>query len=164
MAERECSALRKPKEQTNVRIRTVAAYLLAVPVFWLVPVGCRAQSSQLTDPSVRERADTLLRKMTVEEKAGQLNQASGVTVGDAMKEVSDEATEKGQVGSILWQVDVKEINRLQQVAVDRSRLHIPLLVGFDVIHGYRTVFPVPLAMASSWDPSVEEQAQSVASI
>ncbi len=145
-----------------MRIRTVAAYLLAVPVFWLVPVGCRAQSSQLTDPSVRERADTLLRKMTVEEKAGQLNQASGVTVGDAMKEVSDEAIEKGQVGSILWQVDVKEINRLQHVAVDRSRLHIPLLVGFDVIHGYRTVFPVPLAMASSWDPSVEEQAQRVA--
>jgi beta-glucosidase len=59
-------------------------------------------------------------------------------------------------------VDVKEINRLQHVAVDQSRLHIPLLVGFDVIHGYRTVFPVPLAMASSWDPSVEEQAQRVA--
>ncbi len=51
---------------------------------------------------------------------------------------------------------------MQHVAVDRSRLHIPLLVGFDVIHGYRTVFPVPLAMASSWDPSVEEQAQRVA--
>jgi beta-glucosidase len=140
-----------------MRIRTVAPYL--VISVSLAPLSARAQ---LNDRSVRERADALLRQMTVEEKAGQLNQASGVTVADAIKEVSDDAIAKGQVGSILWLVDVKEINRLQHVAVDRSRLHIPLLVGFDVIHGYRTVFPVPLAMASSWDPSVEEQAQRVA--
>ena len=125
-------------------------------------VACRAQSSPSTDSTIRKRADALLRQMTVEEKAGQLNQASGVSVADAMKKVSDEAIEKGRVGSILWLAEVKEINRLQRVAVDRSRLHIPLLVGFDVIHGYRTVFPVPLAMASSWDPAVEEQAQRVA--
>ncbi len=62
----------------------------------------------------------------------------------------------------LWLIDVKEINRLQHIAVDKSRLHIPILFGFDVIHGYRTVFPVPLGMASSWDPSVEEQAQRLA--
>jgi beta-glucosidase len=138
-------------------IRSIASYL-TVSVC-LAPV---AGLAQLSDQNVRERADALLRQMTVEEKAGQLNQASGVTVASAVNEVSDDAVAKGQVGSILWQVDVKEINRLQHVAVDRSRLHIPLLVGFDVIHGYRTVFPVPLAMASSWDPSVEEQAQSVA--
>ena len=147
---------------TQVRIRSSVAILFTLPLFWLMPVPSRAQSSQPTDSSVRERADALLRQMTVEEKAGQLNQASGITVKDAIKQVSDEAVAQGQVGSILWQVDVKEINRLQHVAVDRSRLHIPLLVGYDVIHGYRTVFPVPLAMASSWDPSVEEQAQRVA--
>jgi beta-glucosidase len=138
-------------------IRSIASYLTVS--FCLAPV---AGLAQLSDQNVRERADALLRQMTMEEKAGQLNQASGVTVANAIKEVSDDAVAKGQVGSILWQVDVKEINRLQHVAVDRSRLHIPLLVGFDVIHGYRTVFPVPLAMASSWDPSVEEQAQRVA--
>jgi beta-glucosidase len=145
-----------------VRIRTVVALLFTALLLWLMPVASRAQLSQSTDASVRERADTLLRQMTVEEKAGQLHQASGMTVVDAIKQVSDESIAQGQVGSILWQVDTKEINRLQHVAVDRSRLHIPLLVGFDVIHGYRTVFPVPLAMASSWDPSVEEQAQRVA--
>jgi beta-glucosidase len=145
-----------------VRIRSSVAILFTLPLFWLMPVPSSAQSSQPTDNSVRERADALLRQMTVEEKAGQLNQASGITVKDAIKQVSDEAVVQGQVGSILWQVDVKEINRLQHVVVDRSRLHIPLLVGYDVIHGYRTVFPVPLAMASSWDPSVEEQAQRVA--
>jgi beta-glucosidase len=59
-------------------------------------------------------------------------------------------------------MDVKEINRLQHIAMEKSRLHIPIIFGFDVIHGYRTVFPVPLAMASSWDPSVEEQAQHLA--
>ena len=141
-------------------IRT--AILFTVPLLWLVAVACRAQSSPSTDSNVHARADALLRQMTVEEKAGQLNQASGVTMAGSVKQVSDEAIAKGQVGSILWQVDTKEINRMQHVAVDRSRLHIPLLVGFDVIHGYRTVFPVPLAMASSWDPSVEEHAQRVA--
>ena len=145
-----------------MRIRTVVAILLTVSLLWLGAVACRAQSSPSTDSTIRKRADALLRQMTVEEKAGQLNQASGVNVADAMKKVSDEAIEKGRVGSILWLAEVKEINRLQRVAVDRSRLHIPLLVGFDVIHGYRTVFPVPLAMASSWDPAVEEQAQRVA--
>src|SRR4029077_20672358 len=59
-------------------------------------------------------------------------------------------------------IDVKEINRLQHLAVDKSRLHIPILFAFDVIHGYRTVFPIPLAMASSWDPGVEEAAQHLA--
>jgi beta-glucosidase len=59
-------------------------------------------------------------------------------------------------------MDVKEINRLQHIAMEKSRLHIPIIFGFDVIHGYRTVFPVPLAMASSWDPLVEEQAQHLA--
>jgi beta-glucosidase len=146
-----------------MRLRTGASCLVAMSVVCLVPVAGTAQSSsQSTGQSVRERADALLQQMSVEEKVGQLNQASGITAADFVKEVSDDALAKGQVGSILWQVDVKEINRLQHVAVDRSRLHIPLLVGFDVIHGYRTVFPVPLAMAASWDPSVEAQAQRVA--
>jgi beta-glucosidase len=145
-----------------VRIRAGVAILFTVPLLWLMAAACKAQSSPSTDSNVRARADALLRQMTVQEKAGQLNQASGITVKDAIKQVSDEAVAQGQVGSILWQADVKEINRLQHVAVDHSRLRIPILVGYDVIHGYRTVFPVPLAMASSWDPSVEEQAQRVA--
>ena len=108
-------------------IRSITSYLTVS--LCLAPV---AGLAQLSDQNLRERANALLRQMTVEEKAGQLNQASGVTVANAIKEVSDDAIVKGQVGSILWQVDVKEINRLQHVAVVRSRLHIPLLVGFDV--------------------------------
>ena len=99
--------------------------------------------------------------MTVDEKVGQLNQPSGFAI-PPLGEKQDEFIAQGKVGSILWQMDVKEINRLQHLAVEKSRLHIPILFGFDVIHGYRTVFPVPLAMASSWDPSVEEKAQHLA--
>jgi len=145
-----------------VKIPGSGAYVAVVCVTSFMPVAGRAQSPQPMEPGVRDQAEKLLQKMTTEEKVGQLNQASGVRFEGYAKKVTDEALEKGQVGSILWLADVREINRMQRLAVEKSRLHIPLLVGYDVIHGYRTVFPVPLAMASSWDPSVEEQAQRVA--
>jgi beta-glucosidase len=110
----------------------------------------------------KQQAEALLKQMTLDEKLGQLNESSGLVIPGLATEKPDDLIEKGGVGSILWQMNVKEINRLQHIAVEKSRLHIPILVGFDVIHGYRTVFPVPLAMASSWDPSVEEQAQHLA--
>jgi beta-glucosidase len=100
--------------------------------------------------------------MTLDEKVGQLNQAAGADLPGLGGGKPDELIIQGKVGSVLWLTDVQEINRLQHLAIDKSRLHIPILFGFDVIHGYRTVFPVPLAMASSWDPSVEEQAQHLA--
>src|ERR1700726_4684236 len=91
-----------------------------------------------------------------------MNQAAGVVMPMLGSQKPDDLITQGRVGSVLWLIDVKEINRLQHIAVEKSRLHIPILFGFDVIHGYRTVFPVPLAMASSWDPSVEEAAQKEA--
>ena len=127
----------------------------------LLPIsGARAaQSEPLTSQEAHRRAEALLKQMTVEEKVGQMNQASGIVIPGLASEGPDDAIAKGQVGSVLWQFQVKELNRLQHIAVEKSRLHIPLIIGFDVIHGYRTVFPVPLAMASSWDPAVEEAAQ-----
>jgi beta-glucosidase len=122
----------------------------------------QAKTAGPTEQEIHARAVALLNEMTLEEKVGQLNQVSGRPLGGFVAKAADEEVASGAVGSILWQADTKEINRLQYVAVEKSRLHIPLLVGFDVIHGYRTVFPVPLAMASSWDPEVEEQAQHVA--
>lgn len=122
-----------------------------------------AQSGTSSYNDAHNRAVALLKQMTVEEKIGQLNQASGIVMPGFVNDKPDDAIAAGHVGSILWLIDVKEINRLQHFAVEKSRLHIPLLVGFDVIHGYRTIFPVPLAMASSWDPTVEEAAQHVAS-
>ena len=121
-----------------------------------------AQSGAITADEAHRRAEALLKQMNIEEKIGQMNQASGVVMPMLGGQKPDELIAKGGVGSILWLIDVKEINRLQHIAVDKSRLHIPILFAFDVIHGYRTVFPVPLAMASSWDPSVEEAAQRYA--
>jgi beta-glucosidase len=160
-----------PKRATTIEPCTIKPYkyLMASCVYALATLAFlgaahvgRAQSSPLADGEVHRRADALLQQMTVEEKAGQLNQSSGVALEGFIKKTPDADIQQGRVGSILWLIDVKEINRLQHVAVEQSRLHIPLLIGFDVIHGYRTTFPVPLAMASSWDPKVEEEAQRVA--
>src|SRR6266581_7584959 len=108
------------------------------------------------------RAEALLRRMTLEEKIGQLNLSAGVGLGGFVTAASDTDIIHGRVGAILWLADPKEMNRMQHLAVEKSRLHIPLLFGLDVIHGYRTLFPAPLGMASSWDPAVEEQAQAFA--
>ncbi len=121
-----------------------------------------AQTAPMTHEEAHRRAEALLKQMTLDEKVGQMNQSAGVTIPGLGSEKPDALITQGKVGSILWLIDVKEINRLQHLAVDKSRLHIPILFAFDVIHGYRTVFPVPLGMASSWDPSVEEQAQHLA--
>lgn len=100
----------------------------------------------------------LLAKMTMDEKLGQLTQ---LFVFAPNAEV-DARIRKGGLGSALFVTDPKEINRLQHLAVEGSRLHIPLIFGFDVIHGFRTIFPVPIAMAASWDPGMVEHAQEIA--
>src|SRR5215204_2688735 len=115
------------------------------------------------DPSLPmdRRVDDLMSRMTVEEKVGQLNQLFYFT--QLMKpEMMEPGIREGKVGSLLFVTDPATINRFQKIAVEQSRLKIPLLFGFDVIHGFRTIFPVPLAMASSWDPALVEKAQEVA--
>ena len=101
--------------------------------------------------------DELIARMTPAEKAGQLTQH--FYFEPTMVESS---LAEGGTGSLLFVTDPGEINRLQRLAVEGSRLGIPLLFGFDVIHGLRTILPVPIAMAASWDPETIERAQSVA--
>ncbi len=107
---------------------------------------------------VDARVEALLGQMSLAEKIGQLNQAGG---GEWNPD-PEESIRQGGVGSVLWLNNTKRFNELQKIAVEESPSKIPLLFALDVIHGYRTIFPVPLAMASSWDPSVAEQAQAVA--
>jgi beta-glucosidase len=116
-------------------------------------------SSRLEDAQATRFIDELLSKMTLEEKLGQMSQLS---FKDTPLASHDESIRKEQVGSFLFLTDPVEINRLQHVAVEQTRLHIPLIFGFDVIHGFRTIYPIPLALASSWDPAVAEKAQSMA--
>ena len=113
-----------------------------------------------------DRANALLKEMTTEEKIGQLNQPFYLKLPIAGMKIDPVAYEDrvrhGEVGSFLFLTDPKEINRLQKIAMTEQRLHIPILFGFDVIHGFDTEFPVPLAMAASWDPAMAEQAQGIA--
>jgi beta-glucosidase len=109
---------------------------------------------------VDKRVEALLERMSLAEKVGQLTQIGGADfIPGPMPE---EIIRRGGAGSVLWLNDTKKFNELQKIAVEESPSKIPLLFALDVIHGYRTIFPVPLAMASSWDPTVAEQSQSIA--
>jgi beta-glucosidase len=125
-----------------------------------------AQSQSFTSVDDLARADALLKQMTTEEKIGQLNQPFYFKLpipGVKADSVSyDDRVRRGEVGSFLFVTDPAEINRLQKIAMTEQRLHIPILFGFDVIHGFDTEFPVPLAIAASWDPSLAEKGQAIA--
>jgi beta-glucosidase len=124
----------------------------------VVTFGQKPSAAPLDDKAVAKRVNALLDRMTLEEKIGQLSQ---VFLFGPSTQV-DEELARGQLGSLLFVTDPASINRLQRIAVEKSRLHIPVIFGFDVIHGFRTIFPVPIAMAASWDPSMVTGAQTIA--
>lgn len=102
--------------------------------------------------SIEHRIGQLLERMTLEEKIGQMSQ---VNVGDSyIHDYLADAIGEGRVGSVLNVVDFQVVNELQRIAVEESRLGIPLIVGRDVIHGFKTVLPIPLAQAATWNPEV----------
>ena len=107
-------------------------------------------------PGVEERARQCLAEMTLAEKVGQLAQVNGGADG------LHEAIREGRVGSVLNEVNVDAVNELQHIAVEESRLGIPLLIGRDVIHGFKTIFPIPLGQAASWDLAAVEEAAAIA--
>src|SRR5712672_36008 len=151
------------RKKTRICTKALAQKLLvcAVAVTLAIAPLAFGQSSSGPRPDdrvVRERVDALLKQMTLEEKIGQLSQL--FDFGEVKK--IDEAVAGGHVGSLLFVTDPAEINRFQHVAVDKTRVHIPLIFGYDVIHGFRTIFPVPIAMAASWDPTTVTTAQSIA--
>ncbi len=106
---------------------------------------------------VDKRVEDLLARMTLEEKVGQLQQYSAGSDASYAQ-----MAKSGSVGSFLNVRGAAETNALQKLAVENSRLGIPILFGLDVIHGYQTIFPIPLAEAASWDPALAEQAAAVA--
>ncbi|WP_375431873.1 glycoside hydrolase family 3 N-terminal domain-containing protein [uncultured Friedmanniella sp.] len=125
---------------------------------------------QISDEQVKERVEELLAQLTTAEKAGQLTQyfyfgAPGEAMADgtpAQGAIVESALSRGEVGSLLFVTDPAESNRLQRLTVEGHRLGIPALFGFDVIHGLRTILPVPIALAASWDPATIERGQAVA--
>src|ERR1041384_856311 len=131
---------------------------LAALALLFLPAG---QSASTQRRDIEQRINALLARMTLEEKLGQLQQLDGEANGNFRPE-HRELARKGLLGSTLNVRGAVRTNELQRIAVEQSRLKIPMLFGFDVIHGYRTIFPVPLGEASTWDPIAVERAASVA--
>lgn len=102
--------------------------------------------------------EQLLSKMTLEEKIGQMNQLNFNGMSDKLVQ----QIKKGEVGSLLNIIDPKQVNELQKVALENSRLGIPMIIGRDVIHGFKTIFPIPLGQAASFDPQIVEAGAHVA--
>ena len=139
-------------------MKRISLILLVVACFLLAAIA-PGRSQRPRD--VEQEVNALLAKMTLAEKLGQLQQLDGEANGNFRPEHVD-LVRKGLLGSTLNVRGAQRTNQLQHVAVTESRLKIPLLFGFDVIHGYRTIFPIPLGEASSWDPSLAERSTAVA--
>jgi beta-glucosidase len=120
----------------------------------------RPSNAQLADPQLNAKVESLLKKMTLDEKIGQLVQFSaGFATGpgaEGKNQRFDDMVAKSQVGSFLNVVGAEATNHYQHIAMEQSRLHIPLIFGLDVIHGHHTTFPIPLAVAASFDPAMAE--------
>ncbi len=142
----------------NKKLLFTFIYLLNVQIFF-------AQ-----DLIIEKKVNELLQKMTLEEKIGQLNQYNGFwdltgpvpENSDAQKKYED--IKSGRVGSMLNIYGVENVKKIQKLAVENSRLGIPLIFGLDVIHGYRTMFPIPLAEAASWDLKAIEKSARIAAV
>ncbi|SDH24054.1 beta-glucosidase [Flavobacterium omnivorum] len=139
----------------------------------LLVAGCsnkilKSPVSYSKENVLETKVDSVLRLMTLEEKVGQLNQYNGFwditgptpKVGQAAKKYED--LKKGLVGSMLNVKGVKDVKALQKIAVEQTRLGIPLIFGFDVIHGYKTISPIPLAEAASWDLEAIKKSAAIA--
>ena len=149
----------------------LAALSLSLALYPARAQVSQASNPQLVTPQIERKVDALLKQMTLEEKIGQLVQYSATeahpapTAGKTTTALNVNPpapggvdsyilAQKGELGSMLNTVGQSLTNHFQHAAVDNTRLHIPLLFGADVIHGFRTIFPVPLATASSWDPAL----------
>jgi len=135
---------------------TTAFCGLLVTIFMSTPIAEELGDAQ----AIEQRITDLLGEMTLAEKIGQMSQlnASG---GNPVHDLGDRLR-AGHIGSVINQVDVDTVNELQRIAVEESRLGIPLLVGRDVIHGFKTVLPIPLGQAASWNPELVREGARVA--
>jgi len=150
-----------PSKMSLVR-GLLLAIILVSPLCLL---KAQAPAPKLDDPVIEQRITQLLGQMTLEEKIAQTVHFADSSTGPGSPHADyREQTAQGHVGSFENITGAAETNALQKIAVENTRLHIPLLFALDVIHGYRTIFPVPLAMASTWDPSLVEKASRVAAI
>ncbi|WP_353334294.1 glycoside hydrolase family 3 N-terminal domain-containing protein [Bacteroides sedimenti] len=133
--------------------------VLSFCCFFISLASCSG-NKEMKNHQVEKRVERLLSKMTLEEKIGQMNQISSYGNLEEMSRL----IKKGEVGSILNEIDPVRVNALQRLAIEESRLGIPLLIARDVIHGFKTIFPIPLGQAASFNPQIAEDGARVAAI
>ncbi|HEY2857437.1 MAG TPA: glycoside hydrolase family 3 N-terminal domain-containing protein, partial [Terracidiphilus sp.] len=145
-----------------LRLHAALAFAL-IAVSASLPAAAQTRpvpNAQLASKELNAKVDALLKKMTLDEKIGQLVQFSaGFATGpgsEGKNQRFDDMVAKGQVGSFLNVVGADATNHYQHIAMEKARLHIPIIFGLDVIHGHHTTFPIPLAVAASWDPAMGE--------
>ncbi|HWW03120.1 MAG TPA: beta-glucosidase BglX [Candidatus Acidoferrum sp.] len=159
------------EERSAARLVTgsyqASAVLVGVGVFMGLCLATFGQSHVPDLSQAARRADALLARMTLEEKIGQLVLLTsfGAATGPPHEQAALEANiRNGNCGSVFNALTVAEIRKLQKLAVDQTRLHVPLLFGYDVVHGYKTIFPIPLGEAASWDLRAIEHSARVAAV
>jgi beta-glucosidase len=135
---------------------------IAVLFVILVTVSYSCKQNEKSRSDIENRVENLLVRMTLEEKIGQMSQAEPGMLGTG--EQLKKAVRDGRCGSLLNYFGVERVNEIQRIAVKESRMGIPLIIGRDVIHGYRTIFPIPLGMAASWNPEIAKEAFRIAAI
>lgn len=142
--------------------RIVSVLLFAV----LLVTANQLKAQQTYDAKMKSFIDALMKKMTLEEKIGQLNlPGSGdIVTGQAQSSDIAKKIKEGKVGGLFNIKSVAKIRDVQKVAVEQSRLKIPLIFGMDVIHGYETVFPIPLGLSCSWDMKLIENSARIAAV
>lgn len=127
-----------------------------------------AQSPVRKLPQTTEaKIDSIIRLMTLEEKLGQLNQIGGTWYDTKTERLNEEQTamlKRGEIGSFLGITGAAETGRIQRMVMEQSRMKIPVLFGYDIIHGYSTITPIPLAEASSWNPELVERSAHIAAV
>jgi beta-glucosidase len=150
------SEVTAPSAGALVKAASGLLVLLVTSICALQAGQAERPPSPMTDAQVEARVKALLEQMTLQEKVGQLTQLF------AFGPAPEDRIRKGEIGSLLFIKDPAVTNHLQRIAVQESRARIPILFGYDVIHGFRTLFPVPIGMAASWDPALIEEVQTVA--
>lgn len=142
----------------TIHITIIAALLL------FATQACQQTGQNTREQRINTKVDSLLSKMTLEEKVGQMTLFTSdlTTTGPTMRDDYQKLIKAGKVGAIFNAYGAEYTRKLQKMAVENSRLGIPLLFGYDVIHGFRTIFPIPLGEAASWEPELARQSSRVA--
>ena len=135
-------------------MKTKNVFLIILSAFF---ISC----AELPKNDEEKQVETLLSKMTLEEKIGQLNQLSFIEQEDLQPQII-EAIKEGKIGSLLNVVDPIKVNELQRAALEGSRMGIPLIIGRDVIHGFKTIFPIPIGQAATFNPEIVREGAAVA--